>query len=52
MKQSMKQMRNMDENQAKSMASKMQAGNYQGMPGMGQPKVKKGKGKNKGAFRF
>ena len=52
MKQSMKQMRNMDERQAKSMASQMQAGNYQAMPGMGQPKVKKGKGKNKGAFRF
>ncbi len=52
MKKSMKQMKNMDEKQAKSLSSQVQAGNYQNMPGMSQPKYKKGKGKNKGAFRY
>ncbi len=49
MKQSMKQMRNMDEEDMKRMQSQVKNGNYSGMQ---QPKVKKGKGKGKGTFRF
>ncbi len=52
MKQSMKQMKNMDERQAKNMASQVQSGNYNAMPGLRPQKVKKGKGKGKGNFRF
>ena len=48
-KKTMKQMRNMDESDAKRMATQMKMGN---MPGMSQPKMKKGKGKGKGSFRF
>lgn len=49
MKKAMKQMNGMSEADAKRMQTQMKTGNYSGMP---QPKVKKGKGKNKGAFRY
>ena len=52
MKRSMKQMRNMDENQMRNVERQMKTGNYSAMPGMGQAKYKKGKGKGKGNFRF
>ena len=48
MKKAMKQMSGMSENDAKRMQAQMKTGNFSGMP---QQKVKKGKGKNKGAFR-
>ena len=48
-KKAMKQMKNMDENDAKRMQQQMKTGNYSGFA---QPKVKKGKGKGKGSFRF
>jgi signal recognition particle subunit SRP54 len=49
MKQSMKQMKNMNEDDMKRMQQQVKNGNYSGMQ---QPKVKKGKGKGKGTFRF
>lgn len=49
MKASMKQMRNMDENDMKRMQSQMKNGNYQGIA---PTKVNKGKGKGKGNFRY
>ncbi|MBQ3254082.1 MAG: signal recognition particle protein [Acholeplasmatales bacterium] len=49
MKQSMKQMKNMDEDSMKRMQSQVKNGNYSGIA---QPKAKKGKGKGKGSFRF
>ncbi len=49
MKKAMKQMNGMTEADAKRMQTQMKTGNYSGMP---QPKMKKGKGKNKGAFRY
>ena len=49
MKQSMKQMKNMDENDMKRMQSQVKNGNYSGIA---QPKAKKGKGKGKGSFKF
>lgn len=49
MKKAMKQMNGMTESDAKRMQAQMKNGNFSGMP---QQKVKKGKGKNKGAFRF
>ncbi len=49
MKKTMKQMNNMTPEQQKRMGAQMSTGNYSGL---GQPKVKKGKGKNKGGFRF
>ena len=52
MKQSMKQMKNMDEDSLKHMQQQAKAGNYQAMPNMQQPKQRKGKGKGKGQFRF
>jgi signal recognition particle subunit SRP54 len=51
MKSQMKQMKNMNEDDMKRMQNQVKAGNYQGVAGK-QPKVKKGKGKNKGSFRF
>ena len=42
-------MNGMTEADAKRMQTQMKTGNYSGMP---QPKMKKGKGKNKGAFRY
>ena len=51
MKTQMKQMKNMNEDDMKRMQNQVKAGNYQGVAGK-QPKVKKGKGKNKGSFRF
>ena len=51
MKTQMKQMKNMNEDDVKRMQSQVKAGNYQGIAGS-QPKVKKGKGKNKGSFRY
>ena len=50
MKQQMRSMRNMDEDEMKRMQSQVKNGNYSGMGG--QPKMKKGKGKGKGNFRF
>jgi signal recognition particle subunit SRP54 len=50
MKASMKQMRNMSETDAKRMQTQMKTGNYQGLAGA--QKVKKGKGKCKGSFRY
>ncbi|MGM9969569.1 MAG: signal recognition particle protein [Anaeroplasma sp.] len=49
MKQSMKQVKNMDEDSMKRMQSQVKNGNYSGIA---QPKAKKGKGKGKGSFRF
>ena len=49
MKQQMRSMRNMDEDEMKRMQSQVKNGNY---GGMSQPKYKKGKGKGKGNFRF
>lgn len=51
MKSQMKQMKNMNEYDVKRMQNQVKAGNYQSVAGA-QPKVKKGKGKNKGSFRF
>ena len=50
MKKTMKQMNNMTPEQQKRMGAQMQAGNYSGLGGA--QKVKKGKGKNKGGFRY
>ena len=50
MRKTMKQMNGMTEADALRMQNQMKAGNFNGMGG--QQKVKKGKGKNKGAFRF
>ena len=50
MRKTMKQMSGMTEADAKRMQNQMKTGNYSGMAG--QQKVKKGKGKNKGAFRY
>lgn len=50
MRKTMKQMSGMTETDAKRMQAQMKSGNFSGMAG--QQKVKKGKGKNKGAFRF
>lgn len=50
MKESMKQMKGMDETQMKRMQSQIKNGNYSGISGM--PKAKKGKGKGKGGFRY
>ena len=50
-----KQMAGMDEAKAEKMASQLESGNFAGLRNaMGQPKpfVHKGKGKNKGGFRF
>lgn len=50
-----KQMANIDEEKAARLASQVESGNYAGLKStMGQPKpyVHKGKGKNKGGFRF
>ncbi len=49
MKKTMKQMKNMTPEEQKRMGAQMQTGNYSAL---GQPKVKKGKGKNKGGFRY
>ena len=49
MKKTMKQMKGMDEKDAKRMEAQMKNGNYSGIA---QPKYKKGKGKGKGNFRF
>ena len=49
MKAQMKKMRGMSEADAKKMQIQMKNGNYSAMA---PTKVKKGKGKNKGAFRF
>ncbi len=49
MKAQMKRMRGMSEEDAKKMQIQMKNGNYSAMA---PTKVKKGKGKNKGAFRF
>ena len=49
MKKTMKQMKNMDENDAKRLSSQMKNGNYSGFA---QPKQSKGKGKGKGGFRY
>ncbi len=50
MKQQMKQMKNMNEDDAKRLQNQVKAGNYQGIA---KPqKAHKGKGKNKGSFRF
>ena len=50
MKQQMKQMKNMNEDDAKRLQSQVKAGNYQGIA---KPqKAHKGKGKNKGSFRY
>ena len=49
MKAQMKRMRGMTEEDAKKMQIQMKNGNYSSMA---PTKVKKGKGKNKGAFRF
>ena len=51
MKSQMKQMKNMNEDDMKRMQNQVKAGNYQGVAAK-QPKAKKGKGKNKGSFRF
>jgi signal recognition particle subunit SRP54 len=50
MRKTMKQMNGMSEADALRMQNQMKAGNFNGMGG--QQKVKKGKGKNKGAFRY
>ena len=50
MRKTMKQMSGMTETDAKRMQAQMKTGNFSGMGG--QQKVKKGKGKNKGAFRY
>lgn len=50
MKKSMRQMKNMDEDDMKRMQSQVKTGNYSGMGA--QPKYKKGKGKGKGTFRY
>lgn len=50
MRKTMKQMSGMTENDAKRLQAQMKTGNFSGMGG--QQKVKKGKGKNKGAFRY
>ena len=50
MKAQMRQMKNMNEDDMKRMQSQVKNGNYQGIAK--QPKVKKGKGKNKGSFRY
>ena len=50
-----KQMANMDEEKAARLASQVESGNYAGLKsamGQPQPYVHKGKGKNKGGFRF
>ena len=50
-----KQMRNFDEEKAARIASQVESGNYAGLKstmGRPQPYVHKGKGKNKGGFRF
>lgn len=52
MKRSMKQMKNMSEEDAKRMESQVKAGNYSSLAGAAQPKYKKGKGKGKGTFRY
>ena len=49
MKQSMKQMKNMDESSMKRMQSQVKNGNYSGLA---VPKAKKGKGTGKGSFKF
>lgn len=49
MKKTMKQMKNMDESDAKRMSQQMKNGNYSGFS---QPKQKKGKGKGKGGFHY
>ena len=49
MKKTMKQMKNMDEDDAKRMSMQMKNGNYSAF---GQPKMKKGKGKGKGGFHY
>ena len=50
MRKTMKQMNGMTEADALRMQNQMKAGNFNGMAG--QQKVHKGKGKNKGAFRY
>ena len=50
-----KQMANMDEEKAARLAEQVESGNYAGLKsamGQPQPYVHKGKGKNKGGFRF
>jgi signal recognition particle subunit SRP54 len=49
MKKTMKQMKNLDEDDAKRMSQQMKNGNYSGFA---QPKMKKGKGKGKGGFHY
>ena len=49
MKATMKQMKNMDEADAKRLQSQVKNGNYSGIA---QPKAHKGKGKGKGSFRY
>ena len=50
MKKTMKQMNNMNDSDKERLATQMKTGNYSGLT-QGQ-KVKKGKGKNKGGFRY
>ena len=50
MKKTMKQMGNMDDNERQRMANQMKTGNYSGLS-QGQ-KVRKGKGKGKGGFKY
>ena len=50
-----KQLANIDEEKAARLASQVESGNYAGLKstmGTQQPYVHKGKGKNKGGFRF
>lgn len=49
MKKSMKQMKNMSEDDMKRMQSQVKNGNYSGVA---TPKAKKGKGKGKGSFKY
>ena len=49
MKKSMKQMKNMSEDDMKRMQSQVKNGNYSGVAA---PKAKKGKGKGKGSFKY
>ena len=50
MKKTMKQMKNMTPEEQKRMSAQVQTGNYSQLGG--QPKVRKGKGKGKGGFRY
>jgi hypothetical protein len=49
MKKTMKQMKNLDEDDAKRMSQQMKNGNYSGFA---QPKMKNGKGKGKAGFHY